>query len=125
VAEAKARLHATGQEISDEAIKAEIHLMYQEQKIASLKSSPLFQPICLIVLEMQEWGGTPKQLKELLSTRFPDDFKKLPQSPAKLVDVLKEIIPALQEEGIAVSLPPETALVTLTKAGAEKRQHSE
>ncbi|GHO96489.1 hypothetical protein KSF_065370 [Reticulibacter mediterranei] len=125
VAEAQTRLQAAGKEISNEAIEAEIHLMYQEQKIASLKSSPLFQPICLIVREMQEWSGTPKQLKELLSTRFPDDFKKLPRSPAKLVDVLKEITPALQAEGIAVGLPPETVLVTLTKAGAEKQQHSE
>lgn len=30
VAEAKVRLQAAGKEISDEAIKAEIHLMYQE-----------------------------------------------------------------------------------------------
>jgi hypothetical protein len=125
VAEAKARLQAAGKEISDEAIEAEIHLMYQEQKVASLKSSPLFQPVCLFIQEVQEWSGTPKQLKELLSTRFPDDLKKLPRSPARLVEVLKEITPALQEEGIAVGLPPETALVTLTKAGAEKQQHPE
>ncbi|WP_165423822.1 tetratricopeptide repeat protein [Ktedonosporobacter rubrisoli] len=114
IAEAKTRLQAAGKEISNEAIEAEIHLMYQEQKMASLKSSPLFQPLCLIVREMQEWSGTPKQFKELLSTRFPDDLKKLPQSPARLLEVLKEITPALQEEGIAVGLPPETTLVTLT-----------
>jgi tetratricopeptide (TPR) repeat protein len=114
VAEAKARLQAAGKEISDEAIEAEIHLMYQEQKMASLKSSPLFQPICLAVREMQEWSGTSKQFRELLSTRFPDDLKKLPRSPARLLEVLKEITPALQEEGIEVGLPPETTLVTLT-----------
>jgi tetratricopeptide (TPR) repeat protein len=114
VAEAKARLQATGKEISDEAIEAEIHRMYQEQKVASLKSSPLFQPVCLLMQEMQEWSGTPKQFKELLSTRCPEDLKKLPRSPARLVEVLKEITPALQEEGIAVGLPPETTLVTLT-----------
>jgi tetratricopeptide (TPR) repeat protein len=114
VADAKARLQAAGKEVSDEAIEAEIHLMYQEQKIASLKSSPLFQPVCLLMQEMQEWSGTPKQFKELLSTRFPDDLKRLPRSPARLVEVVKEITPALQEEGIAVGLPPETTLMTLT-----------
>ena len=114
VAEAKTRLQAAGKEISDEAIEAEIHLMYQEQKIASLKSSPLFQPVCLVVREMQEWSGTPKQFKELLSTRFPDDLKKVARSPARLVETLKEITPALQEERIGVGLPPEIALVTLT-----------
>jgi hypothetical protein len=114
VAEAQARLQAAGKEISDEAIEAEIHLMYQEQKIASLKSSPLFQPVCLVVREMQEWSGTPKQFKELLSMRFPDDLKKVARSPARLVETLKEITPALQEEGIVVGLPPEIALVTLT-----------
>ncbi|HEY4383898.1 MAG TPA: hypothetical protein VGN34_05400, partial [Ktedonobacteraceae bacterium] len=114
VAEAKTRLQAAGKEISDEAIKAEIHLMYQEQQVASLQSSPLFRPVCLLMREMQKWSGTPKQLKELLSTRFPDDLKRLPRSPARLVEVLKEITPALQEEGITIGLPPETTLVTLT-----------
>jgi len=114
VAEAIARLQAAGKEISHEAIEAEIRLMYQEQKIASLKSSPLFQPVCLFMQEMQEWSGTPKQFKELLSTRFPDDLKRLPRSPVRLVEVVKEITPALQEEGIAVGLPPETTLMTLT-----------
>lgn len=115
VAEAKTRLQAAGKEISHEAIEAEIHLMYQEQKVTSLKLSPLFQPVCLLMQEMQEWSGTPKQFKELLTTRFPEDLKKVPRSPARLVDVLKEITPALQEEGIAVGLPPETTLVTLTR----------
>ncbi len=115
VAEAKARLQATGKEISDEAVEAEIHRMYQEQKVASLKSSLLFQPVCLLMQEMQEWSGTPKQFKELLSTRFLRASEKLPRSPVRLVEVLKEITPALQEEGIAVSVPSETALVTLTR----------
>jgi tetratricopeptide (TPR) repeat protein len=115
VTEAKERLQATGKEISDEAIEAEIHLMYQEQKIASLKSSPLFQPVCLFMKEMHEWSGTPKQFKELLSIRFPDELKAWYRSPSKGVEELKKITPALQEEEIAVSVPPETTLVTLSR----------
>jgi tetratricopeptide (TPR) repeat protein len=119
VAEAKARLQAADKEISDEAIEAEIHLMYEEQKAAevkaSLRSSPLFQPVCLLTQEMQEWSGTAKQFKELLSTRFPNELKTWYRSPSKFVEELKKIAPELQEEGIAVSVPPDTKLVTLTK----------
>ncbi|MBO0793627.1 MAG: tetratricopeptide repeat protein [Ktedonobacteraceae bacterium] len=120
VADAKTRLQAAGKEISNEAIEAEIHLMYQEQKIASLKSSPLFQPVCLFMQEMQEWSGTPKQFKELLSARFPDALKTWYRSPSKFVEEVKKITPALLEAGIAASVPPETVLVTLTIKVEEK-----
>ena len=46
VAEAKARLEPAGKEISDEAIEAEIKLMYKEKQGAALKFSPLFRPAC-------------------------------------------------------------------------------
>ena len=40
-------------------------------------------------------------------------------------DELKEIAPALSEEGIAVGVPPDTALVTLSKMAMAKLQHPE
>jgi tetratricopeptide (TPR) repeat protein len=39
------------------------------------------------------------------------------------VEELKKITPALQEEGIAVGIPPETALITLTRAVIERLEH--
>lgn len=114
--EAKTRLQTVGKEINEKTIEAEIKLIHKEKKIAELKSSPLFQPVCQLTQELHEWSGTPKQFKELLSARFPDDLKKLPRSPARLVEELKKIVPALQEEGIAVGVPPDTPLVTLTRA---------
>ena len=35
--------------------------------------------------------------------------------PIRCKEELKEITPALQEEGIVVSVPPETTLVTLSR----------
>src|SRR5947208_4284198 len=112
--EAHARLQAVGKEINNVAIEAEVKLIHKERTLAPLKASVLFQPLCLLMQEMQEWSGTPKQLKELLSTRFPDELKTWYRSPSKFVEELKKITPALQEEGIAVGVPPETTLVTLT-----------
>ena len=60
-------------------------------------------------------NSMPKQFKELLSTRFPDELKTWYRSPSRFVEELKKITPALQEEGIAVSVPPDTKLVTLAK----------
>jgi tetratricopeptide (TPR) repeat protein len=118
VAEAKARLQAAGKELSDEAIEAEITLMYQEKKAAelkaSLRSSPLFQPVCALMQERREWSGTAKQFKELLCGQFPDAFAKWYRSPHKFVDELKRIAPELRQEGIGVGAPPEATLVTLT-----------
>lgn len=37
----------------------------------------------------------------------------------------KEIAPALRDEGIAASVPPDTALVTLSKMATERLQHPE
>ncbi len=125
VAVAKARLEAAGKAISDETITAEIELRYQEKQLASLKSSPLFQPVCLLMQQRQEWSGTAKQFKELLCQHFPDAFATWYRAPRKFVDELKEIEPALREEGIAVSVPPDTALVTLSKLATEKLQHPE
>ncbi|OLD84868.1 MAG: hypothetical protein AUG54_00190 [Ktedonobacter sp. 13_1_20CM_4_53_7] len=34
----------------------------------------LFQPICLLMQEKQEWIGTPRQFKEIICLRFPDEF---------------------------------------------------
>ena len=119
VGAAKARLEAAGKELSDEAITAEIHLMHEEKRAAelkaSLRASPLFQPMCLLMREKQEWTGTPKQFKELICLRFPDEFATWYRAPYKYVDELKRIAPELQVEGIAVGVPPETTLVTLTR----------
>jgi tetratricopeptide (TPR) repeat protein len=115
-AEAKERLEAAGKEISDDAIKAELHLMHEEKRAAelkaSLRASPLFQPICLL---LQEWIGTPKQFKEIICSRFPDEFAAWYRAPYKYVDELKKIAPELRLEGIAVGVPPETTLVTLNQ----------
>ena len=123
VAEAKTRLQAAGKELSDEAIEAEIRLMSTEKRLAELKSSPLFQPICLLMREKREWSGTPKQFKEILCSPSPDAFARWYRAPQKFVEELKKITPALQEEGIAVGIPPETTLVTLTRAMMEGREH--
>lgn len=125
VAEAKARLQAAGKELSDEAIKAEIHLMYTEKQLAELRSSPLFQSVRLLMQEKREWSGTPKQLKEVLCSHLPHAFVTWYRAPHKFVDELKRITSALQEEGIGVSVPPETMLVTLTKAVMERLEHPE
>jgi hypothetical protein len=79
-----------------------------------LRASPLFQPVCLLMQEQQDWSGTPKQFKEMLSGRFPDIFTKWFKSPQKYIDELKKITPELQVEGIAVGVPPEATLVTLS-----------
>ncbi len=42
-----------------------------------------------------------------------------------LRDELKKITPELRVEGIEVGVPPETALVTLTRTVMEKLQHPE
>jgi tetratricopeptide (TPR) repeat protein len=124
VAQAKARLEAAGKDLSDEAIQAEVHLMYEEKKAAELKASRrasrLFQPLCLLMQEAQEWSGTPKQFKELLCSRFPDEFTQWYKAPYKYVEELKRITPELRVEGIEVGVPPETPLVTLTRVAAEK-----
>ncbi len=103
--------------------------MHEEKRIAelkaSLRASPLFQPICLLMQEKQEWTGTPKQFKELIYLRFPDEFTAWYRAPYKYVDELKKIAPELRIEGIAVGVPPETALVTLTRIVREKQQHAE
>ena len=99
VAEAKERLEAAGKEISDDAIEAEIHLMHEEKRAAelkaSLRASPLFQPICLLMQEKQEWTGTPKQFKELICSCFPDEFAAWYRAPYKYADELKKIAPEL------------------------------
>ena len=123
VAEAKARLEAAGKAISNETIEAEIELMYKEKQVASLKSSPLFRPICLLMQERQEWSGTAKQFKEILCHHFPDALATWYRAPRKFVDELKKIVPALREEGIAVGIPPDTTLVTLSKLALERLQH--
>ena len=111
---ASVRLQLADKEINEKTIEAEIELMHKEEKLAPMKQSILFQPICQLMLEMQEWSGTPKQFKELLSSHFPDAFATWYKTPRKFVEELKEITPALQEEGVAVSVPPETTLVMLT-----------
>jgi len=83
---------------------------------ASLRASPLFQPICLLIQEKQEWIGTPKQFKEIICLHFPNEFSTWYRAPYKYVDELKKIAPELQVEGIKVGVPPETTLVTLIKA---------
>jgi len=129
IAAAKERLEAAGKEISDEAIEAEIHLMHEEKRLAelkaSLRASRLFQPICLLMQEKQEWTGTPKQFKEIIYSRFPDEFAAWYRAPYKYVDELKKIAPELRVEGIEVAVPPETTLVTLTRTVMEKQQHPE
>jgi hypothetical protein len=126
VAEAKTRLQAGGKELSDEAIEAEIHLMYEEKRVAklkaSLRASLLFQPVCLLMQEQQEWSGTPKQFKEMLYARFPDVFATWYKVPHKYVDELKRIVSELQAEGIEVGVPPETTLVILTRPAKENSQ---
>ena len=47
------------------------------------------------------------------------------RAPYKFVDELKKIVPALREEGIAVGVPPDTALVTLSKMAMERLEHPE
>ena len=113
--DASVRLQAAGKEINEKAIEAEIELMHKEEKLAPMKKSVLFQPVCQLMQEMQKWSGTPKQFKELLSSRFPDAFATWYKMPRKFIEELKEITPALQEEGIAVNVPPETTLVTLSR----------
>jgi hypothetical protein len=120
VAEAKERLQAAGHIISDEAIEAEMKLMYKEKQLEALKLSPLFRPVCLLMQEKKEWNGTPKQFKEILCSHSPDAFATWYRAPSKFVDELKKVTPALQEEGIRVGIPPETTLVTLTKVVMEE-----
>ena len=125
VAEAKARLQAAGKELSDEAIQAEIHLMHEEKRAAELKAtlraSALFEPMCLLMQEKQEWSGTPKQFKELICSRFPDEFATWYRAPYKYVDELKKIAPELGVEGVAVGVPPESTQVTLTRTVMEEQ----
>jgi hypothetical protein len=118
-AEAEARLQATGKEISEKTIAAEIELMHKEKKLEPLRSSIFFGPLCQLMQERQAWSGTPKQFKEVLCQRFPDAFATWYRSPHKYVDELEKIAPALREEGIEVSVPPDTKLVILTKAAIE------
>ena len=126
VAEAKARLQAAGKELSDDSIQAEIHLMHEEKRAAelkaSLRASHLFRPMCLLVQEKQEWSGTPKQFKELICSRFPEEFATWYRAPYKYVDELKKIAPELRVEGIAVTVPPESTLVALTRTVLEEQQ---
>ncbi|GHO48924.1 hypothetical protein [Ktedonospora formicarum] len=96
------------------AIETEVTLIHKERTLAPLRSSVLFQPLCLLMQEMQEWSGKPSQLKEFLSTRFPDELKTWYRSPSKFVEEVKKITPALQEEGITVDIAPKTELITLT-----------
>ena len=89
------------------------------------RASPLFQPICLLMQEKQEWIGTPKQFKEIICLHFPDEFAAWYRAPYKYVDELKKITPELRVEGIEVGVPPKTALVTLIRIVMEKLQHPE
>jgi len=89
--------------------------MHKEKKLEPLRSSTLFEPICQLMQKQREWSGTPKQFKEVLCQHFPDAFATWYRSPRKYVDELEKIAPALREEGIVVSAPPHTKLVTLTK----------
>lgn len=125
VAEAKARLEAAGETPSDEAIEAEITLTYEEQKLAKLKSSPLYQPVCLLMQQRQEWSGTARQFKEILCQHSPDAFATWYRVPRMFVDELKKIAPALREEGIAAGAPANSAQVTLSKTATEKPQPPE
>ncbi len=47
------------------------------------------------------------------------------RAPHKYVDELKKIAPELRVEGIEVGVPPEAALITLTRIVTEKRAHPE
>jgi hypothetical protein len=114
-AEAKARLQAADKEISEKAIADEIELMRKEKKLEPLRTSIFFMPICQLMQELQEWSSTPKQFKEVLWQRFPGAFASWYRSPRKYVEELERIAPALREEGIEVSVPPHTTLVTLTR----------
>ena len=95
--------------------------MYQERKLARLKSSPLFQPVCLVMRERQEWSGTAKQFKEVLCQLSPDALATWSRSPRRFVEELKEISSALRDAGIAANVPPDTALVTLGKVDEERK----
>jgi len=97
--------------------------MHAEKRLAELKSSPLFGPVCLLMREKPEWSGTPKQFKEILCSQSPDAFARWYRAPQKFVEELKKIAPVLQEEGITVGVPPETSLVTLTRAVTERLEH--
>ena len=89
--------------------------------MARLKFSPLFQPVCLLMQERQKWSGTAKQFKEILCQLSPDAFAAWSRSPRRFVEELKEIAPALRDAGIAASVPPDTALVTLGKIDEERK----
>jgi hypothetical protein len=65
---------------------------------------------------------TPKQFKELICSRFPDEFATWYRAPYKYVDELKKIAPELRVEGIAVTVPPESTLVALTRTVLEEEQ---
>jgi hypothetical protein len=75
--------------------------------------------------EQQQWSGTSKQFKEIICSRFPDEFMTWYRAPHKYVDELKKIAPELRVEGIEVGVPPEAALITLTRIVTEKRAHPE
>jgi hypothetical protein len=89
--------------------------MHKEKKLEPLRSSLCFAPICQLMQERQEWSGSPKQFKEILCQHFPDSFASWYRSPRKYVEELEKIAPALREEGIEVSVPPQTTHVTLTR----------
>lgn len=125
IATAKGRLQARGSATSHELIAAELTRMSQEKQIDALRASPLFQPICLFLQEQRAWSGTPKQFKEVLHARFPETFATGYRSASRFLQEAKKIVPALQEEGIGVSIPPETALVILTKAVVGKPHDEE
>src|SRR5689334_2836383 len=77
--------------------------MHEEKRTAelkaSLRASPLFQPMCLLMQQKQGWTGTPKQFKELICSRFPEEFATWYRAPYKYVDELKQIAPELRVEG--------------------------
>src|SRR5215469_1566669 len=99
--------------------------MHQEKRAAELKAalraSPLFGPICQLMQERREWSGTPKQFKELICLRFPDQFANWYRAPHKYVEELKKITTELLVEGITAGVPPETTLVALTKTETEEQ----
>ncbi len=118
-AEAKARLQAASKEISEKTIAAEVELMHKEKKLEPLRASPLFVPICKLMQEQQEWSGTAKQFKDVLCHHHSDALATWYRAPRKFVDELQTLVPALHEEGIEVSTPPDTTLVTLVKEPIE------
>ena len=69
--------------------------------------------------------GGLRRAKALFCQLSPDTFATWYRAPRKFVDELKEIVPALREEGTAASVPPDTARVTLGKMALERPQHSE